>query len=172
VWRRILVPTSVRLDRLADMLLAAMGWTNSHLHCFSIDNERYGMQVDDYPEGEADEKEVTIHRVLRNVKCFEFEYDFGDSWSHTVTIEDRIPSSLGLKYAVCIGGANACPPEDCGGPHGFENFLDALSDPAHPEHETYVKWNDGPVFDREAFDLVEANAAVQKVRLRSSSARY
>ena len=172
VWRRILVPTAVSLDRLADMLLAAMGWTNSHLHCFSIGDVRYGMQFDDYPDDELDEKGVTVLRALQDVKRFEFEYDFGDRWIHTVACEDRIPSPVGLKYAVCIDGANACPPEDCGGPDGFERFVEALADPAHPEHEMYVDWNDGAVFDRQGFDLVTVNAALQKVRLRGNSERY
>ncbi len=170
VWRRILVPTSVRLDRLADMLIAAMGWTNSHLHCFEIGAERYGMQFDEFPDGELDEKSITVLQALRGVESFEFEYDFGDGWTHDITIEAAIESTFGLKHAVCLDGTNACPPEDCGGPGGFEYFLEALADPTHDEHEEYVDWIGSATFDRSAFDLVTANAALQKVRSRSRAA--
>ena len=171
VWRKMLVPTSVRLDRLADMLIAGMGWTNSHLHCFEIGDTRYGMQFDEYPGDEVDEKSVTALTALSDVGCFEFEYDFGDGWTHDVDIEARFESTLGLKYAVCVDGANACPPEDSGGPSGFEYFLEALADPTHEEHESYVRWNRGTTFDRAAFDLVTANAALQKISARSTMAR-
>jgi len=167
VWRRILVPTSVRLSMLADVLIAAMGWSNSHLHCFEIGDQRYGMQFDEYPEGEIDEKSVTILQALRNVKRFEFEYDFGDGWTHEVTVEEQLSSSLGLKAAVCLDGENACPPDDCGGPGGYEQMLEALADPASDEHEDYLRWMGGVSFDRAAFDLLTANAALQKVRSRS-----
>ena len=167
VWRRILVPTSVRLSMLADVLIAAMGWSNSHLHCFEVADQRYGMQFDEYPEGEIDEKSVTVLQALRNVKRFEFEYDFGDGWTHEITVEAQLSSSLGLKAAVCLEGENACPPDDCGGPGGYEQMLDALADPSNEEHEDYVRWMGGMSFDRTAFDLLTTNAALQKVRSRS-----
>ena len=167
VWRRIIVPTSVRLDRLASMLIAAMGWTNSHLHCFEIGAERYGMHFDEYPEGEIDERSITVLHALRGVESFEFDYDFGDGWVHNVTVEAVIEGTFGLKHAVCVDGASACPPEDCGGPHGFEYFLEVLADPTHEEHEDYVNRSGGATFDRSAFDLVATNAALQKITSRS-----
>ena len=115
IWRRILVPTSVRLDRLAEMLLAGMGWTNSHLHCFEIGDERYGMQFDDVLDEDLDERSVTVLQALRGVDSFAFEYDFGDGWVYDVTIEAIVEGTVGLEHAVCLDGANACPPEDCGG---------------------------------------------------------
>ena len=166
VWRRILVPTSVRLSMLADVLIAAMGWSNSHLHCFEVGDQRYGMQFDEYPEGEIDEKSVTDLQALRNAKRFEFEDDFGDGWTHEVTIEAQLSSSLGLKAAVCLEGENACPPDDCCGPGGYEQMLEALADPANEEHEDYVRWMGGTSFARTAFDVLTTNAALQKVRSR------
>lgn len=171
VWRRILVPGSVRLDRLADMLIAAMGWSNSHLHCFEIGDTRYGMQFDDYPEGEQDEASVTVLQVLRDTTFFSFEYDFGDGWTHLVNVEARLTSPVGLKAAVCLEGENACPPDDCGGPWGYEHVLEALADPLHDEHDDYVRWIGAPSLDRTAFDLVTVNAMLQKVRSRPRAFR-
>jgi Plasmid pRiA4b ORF-3-like protein len=167
VWRRIIAPSAPRLDRFAEMLIAAMGWSNSHLHGFNVAGRRFGMRSDDWPDDELDEHSFTVIRALRGVSCFEFEYDFGDGWTHDVTIEATIESHIGLKYAVCLDGANACPPDDCGGPGGFERFLEALADPAHEEHEDYVRWNGGTTFERTSFDLATANAMLQKVSTRS-----
>ncbi len=158
---------SVRLSRLHDMLQTAMGWTNSHLHAYTVGDARYGMCFDEYPEGEIDEQTVTVLQALCGQRQFTYEYDFGDGWEHTVTVEAEFRTTHALKFAVCLAGENACPPEDSGGPGGFEYFLEALADPRHEEHENYVRWNGSDTFDRSSFDLVEVNAVLQKVRQRS-----
>lgn len=151
------------MAKLSEMLLAAMGWTNSHLHAFRVGDARYGMNFDEYPEGEIDEKQVTVLQALRDERRFVYEYDFGDGWGHDVVIEDLSWTYYGLKFAVCIDGQNACPPEDVGGPWGYTEFLEAIADPAHEEHESYLEWVGGP-FDPAGFDLASANAALQKIR--------
>jgi hypothetical protein len=163
IWRRVLVPGSVRLAKLSEMLLAAMGWTNSHLHAFLVGDKRFGMQFDEFPEGEIDEKDVTVLQALRDQRRFVFEYDFGDGWEHEVVVEELTWSYYGLKFAVCIDGQNACPPEDVGGIPGYAYFLEAITDPDHEEHDSYLEWVGGS-FDPAEFDLGAANAACQKVR--------
>ncbi len=163
IWRRLLVPGAVRMAKLADILLSAMGWSNSHLHAFRVGEKRYGMNFDEYPEGEIDEKTVTVLQALRDERRFVFDYDFGDSWEHDVVIEELTWSYFGLKYAVCLDGANACPPDDVGGVWGYGEFLSAIADPAHEEHESYLEWAGGP-FDPTEFDLGEVNAVLQKIR--------
>lgn len=163
VWRRVLVPGSVRLAKLSDMLLAAMGWTNSHLHAFRIGDKAYGMHVDEWPEGEIDEKDVTVLQALRDERQFFFDYDFGDSWEHQVVIEELTWSYYGLKFAVCLDGQNACPPEDVGGSPGYASFLEAIADPGHEEHDSFLEWVGG-AFDPTEFDLASTNALCQRVR--------
>lgn len=163
IWRRLLVPGSVRLSTLHDIFQAAMGWTNSHLHCFRIGGELYGTQFDDYPDQELDESGFSAVQVLRDQTSFVYEYDFGDSWEHEVVVTGRTTMRLGLKFAVCLDGQNACPPEDCGGVHGFAQMLEAVADPAHDEHDHYVTWLGGE-FDPTAFDLAATNAALQRIR--------
>jgi hypothetical protein len=163
VWRRVLVPGSVRMNRLADMLLAAMGWSNSHLHAFDVGGTRYGMHFDEWPVGEIDEKDVSVLQALRDTGRFVFEYDFGDSWEHDVVIEELTRSRFGLKFAVCLDGQNACPPDDVGGADGYARFLAAIANPDHEEHDDYVTWI-GRVFDRGEFNLANTNALCQKVR--------
>lgn len=163
VWRRLLVPGSVRLSRLHAMFQAAMGWTDSHLHMFRIGDLIYGSQFDDYPEDELDEKSVTVLQAVRAQRRFLYEYDFGDSWDHEVVVEEFSVTGWGLKFAVCLDGQNACPPEDVGGPGGYADFLEVLADPSHDEYEHMVGWAGGP-FDPDLFDVAVANVALQRVR--------
>ena len=163
VWRMVLVPGSIRMAKFSAILLAAMGWNNSHLHAFLIGDERIGMCFDDYPEGEIDEKGVTVLQALREERNFVFEYDFGDSWEHDVVIEDLTWSSFGLKFGVCLDGENACPPDNVGGAWGYTEFLKAVADPEHEEHDRMIEWAAGP-FDPTKFDVANANALMQKVR--------
>ncbi len=151
------------MAKLSEMLLAAMGWTNSHLHAFRVGEKRYGMNFDEYPDGEIDEKAVTVLQALRDERRFTYDYDFGDGWEHEVVIEELNWSYFGLKFAVCIDGQNACPPEDVGGTGGYVEFLEAISDSTHEEHESYLEWVGGS-FDPAEFDLANANALLQKVR--------
>jgi Plasmid pRiA4b ORF-3-like protein len=166
IWRRLLVPGSVSMAKLASMLIAAMGWTKFHLHEFKVGGvggASYGIDFDDVPEDQIDEKDVTVLEALSDAKHFTFEYDFGDSWKHEVVIEDFGWSYFGLKYAVCLDGDNACPPEDVGGVSMYAYFLEAISDPTHEEHQSYLDWVGGS-FDPAEFNLANANALLQKVR--------
>ena len=61
-----------------------------------------------------------------------------------------------MQYPACLNGARACPPEDCGGPYGYANFLDAIQNPKHTEHESLLKWIGGS-FDSEEFNLENVN---------------
>ena len=162
VWRRLLVPGKVRLDKLHSMFQAAMGWTDSHLHCFRIGGLTFGSQYDDYPPEELFEGSVTLLEAIGGERHFVYEYDYGDGWDHDVVVEDFSGLRLGLKFAVCLDGQNACPPEDCGGPGGYRGMLEALKDPRHERREGFVAWLGGE-FDPAFFELAEANAALQRV---------
>ena len=157
VWRRLLVPGSIRLDKL-HRTNQAMGWQDSHLHCFDIGGVRYGMQFDDYPEDEQDEQAITVLHAFDGVDRVTHEYDFGDGWEHELVVEARSRLPIGLKcVGVCLDGQHACPPEDCGGPGGYADLLSVLADPTHEEHEFLLGWVGGP-FDPTEFDLALANA--------------
>jgi hypothetical protein len=163
VWRRLLVPGSVRLDKLHGMLQAAMGWEDYHLHSFQVGDARFGMQFDDYPDDELDEKSVTVLRAVGDERRFFYEYDFGDSWGHEIVVESLSRLPLGLKFGVCVDGQNACPPEDCGGAGGYADLLDVLGDPEHDEYEHMRSWVGGS-FDPTEFDVALVNARLQAVR--------
>jgi len=162
VWRVLLVPGKVRLSKLHDVFQVAMGWTDSHLHHFSIANEIYGPQYDDYPEEELDERDVSVLQAIGDQCRFSYEYDFGDSWDHTIVVEDTVRVPVGLKHAVCLDGSNACPPEDCGGPGGYAHLRAVLVDPTHNEHDELLEWI-GDSFDPTEFDLAAVNVDLQRL---------
>ncbi len=125
VWRRVVIPSTCRLDEVAETLLAAMGWMNSHLHAFTIGDLRYDM-VGPYSEGdELDEQGFTLRDVFDEVgRSMLFEYDFGDGWEHTVLLEAVRLQTKAEAEPLCVAGKRACPPEDCGGPHGYRELLE------------------------------------------------
>lgn len=141
IWRRLLVPGGVRLDRLHEIFQAAMGWKNSHLHEFRAGDTRYREPDPEFDEGDVrDERSVRLFEVALSVNdSFLYEYDFGDSWEHVVVAEKILTSEdspAGLP--VCLAGARSCPPEDCGGVPGYESFLEAIRDATHEKHQAML----------------------------------
>ncbi len=155
IWRRFQVRSDVALYRLSTTILLVMDWDGGHLHQFRIGEVEYGIPHEDYEEDNQpeDEREIILSDIPQEaLKKFTYEYDFGDGWEHTVVLEKVLESEKGVKYPVCLEGARSCPPEDCGGPHGYEDFLEAIKNPKHPEHESMLEWIGGE-FDPEEFDL-------------------
>jgi len=87
-------------------------------------------------------------------------YDFGDGWEHSVTLEKRLLPDIQLRRPRCIGGQNACPPEDVGCPVGYMNYLEALLDPQHEEHQDMLNWR-GPGFHPAKFSVAIAESRLQ-----------
>jgi hypothetical protein len=163
IWRRVLVPGGVHLSKFHDMIQMTMGWTDSHLHSFTIGGQLYGMHFDDWPEEEIDETTVKLLHAVGDQRRFTYEYDFGDSWTHEVVVERTTTVPFALKFAVCLDGQNACPPEDVGGSYGYDEFRQAIADATHEEHESWLTWAGGS-FDPAEFDLVMTNIGLQRLR--------
>jgi hypothetical protein len=173
IWRRIQVLDGT-LDKLHEHIQTAMGWTNSHLHQFEIDGRRYGdpeLLHDDWGEIDfVDSTKLRMSKFLEEKQApfrFLYEYDFGDGWRHEVIYEGVQPVEPRVKYPRCIEGARACPPEDVGGPWGYPEFLEAIRNPKHENHEDLLEWIGGD-FDAEAFD---PRIATKEMRLGISDSR-
>ncbi|TFV62284.1 plasmid pRiA4b ORF-3 family protein [Geodermatophilus sp. DF01-2] len=151
VWRRLAVPPSLTLRELHAVLQTAMGWEDYHLHLFEVDGVFYG-DVEDFMGDLGDEETTTVRDVAARVDRFRYEYDFGDGWDHDLRIGRR-PVPAGPDRPRCLGGARACPPEDCGGVPGYQHLLDVLADPAGAEDEDaeLLEWL-GDDYDPDAFD--------------------
>ncbi|HVU88054.1 MAG TPA: plasmid pRiA4b ORF-3 family protein [Pirellulales bacterium] len=167
IWRRIEVADGT-LDELHEHIQTAMGWTNSHLHQFDIGGRRYGdpeLLDDGWGDRDfVDSTKLRLNKLLdkkRKSFRFHYEYDFGDGWRHEIIYEGVQPAEPGAKYPRCTEGARACPPEDCGGPWGYMDFLEAIRDPKHESHDDLLEWIGGE-FDSEAFDLKEANKEMRR----------
>lgn len=144
--------------RLHTILQVVMGWTDSHLHQFKVGDVCFAEPHKEFVPGPIDSRQITLNQIAprRGSTCI-YEYDFGDSWEHLIEVEDELPvERMTAPVPRCIGGERACPPEDCGGPHGYAELLDAIGDPRHPEHDGSVEWA-GPEFDPEAFNVDQIN---------------
>ncbi len=166
IWRRIEVK-DVTLEKLHELTQTAMGWTNSHLHQFEIGDTRYtdprfmehafddigaisyaGVRVSDL---------VSQHGTKLRI---DYEYDFGDGWQHSIVLEKVTDAEPRVRYPRCIDGDRACPPEDVGGVWGFADFVEAVTNSDHEQHEELLEWN-GP-FDPAAFDAKKATRRMKE----------
>ena len=163
VWRRIEIPADIKLGKLHDVLQMAMGWTDSHLHGFRAGRDSYGVPDPNFPGDFNNERNVRLNQIANEGDTIIYDYDFGDSWEHDLKIEKTLPPEPGAHYPRCLKGSRACPPEDCGGPWGYQNLLDALKDPKHENHEEMLEWF-GDELDPEVFDLDEVNQVLKRMR--------
>ena len=158
IWREIIVPSTISLHKLHRVFQTVMGWQDYHLHEFTIDGVRYGVVDDDFPDGTVSEKYKKLFNVLGGSAELSYLYDFGDGWEHSVIVSLYEGPVIPVKSGWCIGGENACPPEDCGGVGGYEYFLSVLDDPLHEEYDDVSRWMGR--FDARYFDLESVNKAL------------
>jgi hypothetical protein len=170
IWRRVLIPANLRLPDLHGVVQLAMGWQDAHLYHFMVGNRSeslrfYGdpdlLDIDLMQQAEGrfiNDLNVPIDHLLVNRKDWiRYEYDFGDGWIHRLTLEYIQVQPLKLaRLPRCVAGRRACPPEDCGGMPGYEQALEILANPAHPEHQEMLVWIGS--FDPKRFDLEAVNA--------------
>lgn len=153
VWRRILVPSNFTLRALHSVIQYSMGWQMSHLYQFEIAGTRYAEpdELGEFDEPEVRSPEIPLSRVLTGAGEIIYTYDFGDGWRHRIDVEDVSKANPVFQYPICVGGANACPPEDCGGIWGFEELKKTILDPDHVDHLDRLHWLGG-FYDPVGFD--------------------
>jgi hypothetical protein len=163
IWRRLIVKDNTRLDQLHSVLQVAMGWFNSHLHQYRVGSSYIGIPDQDIDIDVTDEQMVYLQDIISNVKDnFVYEYDFGDGWEHKIVLEKKLPLDSS-ESPVVIKGKKACPPEDCGGIWGYSDFLAAIQDPKHEEHEEMLEWVGGE-FDPDEFDMNFINKKLNELK--------
>ena len=160
IWRRIQVPDCT-LGELHEILQVVMGWEDYHLHQFIVRGEYYGpLDPEDLDWGmeKEDEEKLSISQVAKTGRKvrFTYEYDFGDSWQHEIVLEKILEPEPNVTYPRCIEGVGACPPEDVGGVWGYAEFLEAIRDPNHEQHDEMLEWAGGD-FDPETFSVDKVN---------------
>jgi len=152
IWRRIVVPEDYTFWDLHVAIQDAMGWLDYHLHSFvaqDIDGDQVEIGIppdDDEPDDTDTEPgwEVFLPEIFIDPGDVAiYTYDFGDNWYHHVLLEGIFLAEKGAKYPKCIGGERACPPEDCGGSHGYDRLIEILQDKNHEEHDAITSWLKG-----------------------------
>lgn len=143
VTRKFLVHEIIHLDELHMVLQLTMGWNDVHSYQFTFAEKSYAPADFAADTGMLSDEEVTLQDALGSLKEFEYVYDHGDYWEHTIKISKVLEHDPRLTYPACVGGENACPPEDCGGLAGFENLKDVLAGKESPEKDELLKWVGG-----------------------------
>lgn len=176
IWRRVLVSDETTLLQLHDLIQHCFGWTDSHLHIFTAAGMAF-VNVEDWEEeGEHYQDDGIAHlsdlipKFLPEGGHFLYEYDLGDGWVFKIFVEKILPEQENIKTPEILAGKRAGPPEDVGGVWGYANFLEAMQDPLHPEHDEYLAWIGGS-FDPQAFNISELNQTLSKRMKRSALER-
>jgi len=178
VWRRLVVPVNKTFNQLHQIIQAAFGWQDYHLHDFHVygkavnagnhiteeDNEKIQKPIirlvcDEealsYP-GKVNmkhEKGVKLSEYIPACEKMTYNYDFGDDWNHDIEVESMI-ENYEFNYPVCLEGEGNTPPEDVGGEYGYEEFLKILANPDHPEYGHMVEWGRMQRYQDFAIDFI------------------
>jgi Plasmid pRiA4b ORF-3-like protein len=162
VWRQLRVPSALPLSTVHAVVQLAFGWEERHLHEWRIGDITYGLADEDsWGEELADESTAILGEVAPADSMLRYDYDFGDGWEHLVEVVSVTPYDANVAPVACLAGARACPPEDSGGPSGYEHLIDALRDPDDAEHEEMVELV-GDAWNPEEFDVNQVNRQLEQ----------
>lgn len=170
VWRRVVVPAGFSFDHFHHVIQVAFGWANSHLYQFKKNSFDFNNPItidygeDMYDEGFRDSSNLKLTEIFPKFKRYLYEYDFGDGWEHIIKLEAVL--EINSRRARLIDGKGSCPPEDCGGPSGYQLLKKSLADQNHPEHFEYKEWlgmDDEDWFDPKYFPLEVVKKQVARI---------
>ncbi len=140
VWRRVQLRADTRLDQLHEILQAALGWENYHLHALSFGEAQFGPRDPDLALDFADERKITLGELTDIGARLRYTYDFGDDWEHEILVEDLLDPAPDTHYPNLVAAKGACPPEDCGGRWGYADLKAILADPSDEQHQEMLEW--------------------------------
>lgn len=143
VWRKFLAHEFIELGELHMLIQMSMDWDAKHLYSFEINGKTYSDTESAIEMNCIDAEATLLCDVINKSKKFHYTYDFGDNWLHEVEITKILDHDPRMKYPVCTGGENACPPEDCGGVGGFEDLKSTLAGPDSEEKNEILSWLGG-----------------------------
>lgn len=164
VWREIEIASSMTLAGLHDVLQTLMGWEDYHLWAFEFGRRRFELPdpdgMDPMGKPSEDPGHVTVGELLvkKNQKLA-YNYDFGDDWWIEIEVQAVVKPEPKVRYPRCITGERSGPPEDCGGPGGYQELLAARRNPKSSHAKELLEWA-GEDWDPDAFDLAAINEAL------------
>ncbi|WP_117170298.1 plasmid pRiA4b ORF-3 family protein [Paraliobacillus sediminis] len=180
IWRRIVVPKRMTFPDLHKTLQRIFNWHDYHLHNFAIfagkpfDPDRMKSKENRIPvanivcdeeflehDSDIPEKIETGERISDYLPAeITYIYDFGDDWRHNIVVEDFI-NDYDLSHPTCLAGEGDAPPEDVGGEHGYEMFLEIIEDPTHPDHQHMESWGESQGYEK--FDIEMTNRRLKYI---------
>lgn len=170
IWRELEVPSNLCLTSLAQAILLAFGWNEDHLHQFLESRKNhYATSMNElggtlYPGTKDGSRYGVSHLLKKQGDSVLFEYDYGDSWYHKVKLKSVADyADYETKAVRLIGGANACPPDDCGGIYRYRHLVELMQKkPQSSELSEFYDWM-GCKWDPEFFPMDETAKAVDKM---------
>ena len=178
IHRSLELPLDLNFAQLHEVLQAAFGWTDSHLHQFHVGGLTIGAPEFDednldgprtFEASDVHLRDLTFPDQPKPTLKISYLYDFGDSWRHHMVLRPQ-PRDKAATYPRCVDGLRSGPPEDVGGCYGYAAFLEVWRNPSHEEHKAMRHWA-GRKFDPERFDLEATNKAIARA-LRASKGGY
>ncbi|AXI00255.1 plasmid pRiA4b ORF-3 family protein [Sporosarcina sp. PTS2304] len=178
IWRRVLVPLNISFTDFHQMMQVLFNWHDSHLHEFLLYDESVSSDTSQIPKpivsivsyeeafdyaGDMElkrEKGLLLSDFVPRHQYIKYVYDFGDNWEHDIVLEEIVDDAF-IESPVCLEGEGTAPPEDCGGEHGFDEFLLVMNDPAHPDHQSMKEWVSGQL--HREFDRIAVNHELKMI---------
>jgi hypothetical protein len=165
VARVVAVPFEIRLDRLHLIFQASLGWSRSHLYVFESRGIFWGDPVSDAPYYDVLPSSGAMLADLvvdAGASSFKYVYNFGDEWRCSVKLQALTMAAPRVSYPLLLAASGRTPPEDIGGPTGYEDYLMALCDPSHKHRSAYSETY-GLDFDPAVVDIAQIDRAIAKL---------
>ena len=148
IWRRVAVRTSMNLSSLHQVIQATMGWLDYHLWEFVANESKYGILIPDDPDwnrriNNAANTKLCV-ALATGITEIGYTYDIGDNWQHRIIVELIKPAEAAASYPQFLGGERRCPPEDCGGPPGYFEFIENIASKRSKKAREALEWYGGP----------------------------
>jgi pRiA4b ORF-3-like protein len=162
IWRRVAVRSSMNLKGLHTVIQATVGWLDYHLWEFVIDERKYGIPDPDRPHVKNGATTQLVAILASGITEFGYVYDFGDDWEHRIIVEQTADAETGAKYPRFLGGERRCPPEDCGGPPGYFDFIENIARKRSNKAKEALDWYGGP-YDPDDIDVEQISITLGRI---------
>lgn len=168
IWRRIRVPGEMNLKQFSHVLQICMGWSGEFNHQFYVGKVFYNNSPSATQKKSYCEADYNLQSLEEAMKwCFTYMYDAGDGWEHEIVIEDILPAKSEQEVPVIIDGEWACPPEEIGNVHSYEEYIHARENPDKAKSQKIVSQYTLSDFDPYAFDTTSLNERLKKSNINS-----
>jgi len=162
IWRRVAVRSSMNLMALHKVIQAAMGWLDYHRWELVVEERKYGILDPDRPHVKNGATTQLATILVSGVTEFDYVYDFGDNWEHRIVVEGISNAEADAKYPRFLGGERRCPPEDCGGPPGYFEFMENIANKRSKKAKEALDWYGGP-YHPDDIDVEQINVTLGRI---------